>query len=90
MFGFKNLTGFSFVGKIGKFGMEFTAGMIEEITFNITSAGAANAVEIPENFNLNLPAKDKIVATVTAGVVSKNVQSNLVGLIAGATPNLFI
>ena len=90
MFGFKNFTGFTFIGKVGKVGAEFTWGIVEEITFNITSAGAANAAEIPENLNLNLPAKDKIIATATTAIVSKNVQDNLVGLIAGATPNLFM
>jgi hypothetical protein len=43
MFGFRNLTGLSFVGKMGNFGVEFVAGVIEEVTFNITTSTAANA-----------------------------------------------
>ena len=43
MFGFRNFTGASFVGKIGKFGLEFSVGLVEEITFNITSSAAAHA-----------------------------------------------
>ena len=62
---------------------------IKEVTFNITSAGAANAAEIPENLNLNLPGKDQIIATASVGVASKIVESNGFGLIAGATPNVF-
>jgi hypothetical protein len=90
MFGFKNFTGFSFVGKFGKYSMEFAAGVIEEVTFNITASGVANAAEIPENLNLNLPIKDQIIATASVAVNSKIVQSNVLGLIAGATPNLLI
>ena len=51
MFGFRNFTGFSFVEKIGKVGLEFTAGIVEEVTFNITASAAAHAAEIPENIN---------------------------------------
>ena len=52
MFGFKNFTGVSFVRRVGNFAVEFTAGVIEEVTFNLTSAAAANAAEIPENINI--------------------------------------
>ena len=90
MFGFRNFTGFSFVGKIGKFGVEFAAGAVEEITLNITSSAAANAAEIPDNLNLNLISKDQIITTTSLAVSSKIVKSNIFGLIAGATPNLFI
>ena len=90
MFGFRNLTGITFLTRVGQGTVEFTWGIVEEVTFNITSAGAANAAEIPENLNLNLPAKDKIILTATTAIVSKNVQGNLVGLILGATPNLLI
>ena len=52
MFGFRNFTGFSFVGKAGRFGLEFTAGIVEEITFNITGSTAAHAAEIPTDINV--------------------------------------
>jgi hypothetical protein len=54
MFGSRNFTAFSFVGKIEKLVVEFTVWVIEEITFNITASAVANAAEIPDNFNLNL------------------------------------
>jgi hypothetical protein len=90
MFGLKNFTGFTFVAKLGNSSWAFAAGMVEEVTFNITAAGAANAAEIPENFNLKLDAKEKLLATASAGVGSKIGTSNLLSLIAGATPNLLI
>ena len=90
MFGFRNFTGFSLVKNIGKFGLEFTVGVIEEVTFNITASAAPNAGEIPDNLNLNLISKDKFITTTSIAVSSKIVESNIFGLIAGATPNLFI
>jgi hypothetical protein len=90
MFGFRNFTGFGFVGKIGKFGVEFTAGVIEKITLNITASAASNATEIPDNLNLNLISKDQFITTTSIAVSSKIVESNIFGLITGAKPNLFI
>lgn len=87
MFGFKNFTGISFVGKVGQFGVEFAAEIVEEVTFNVT---AANAAEIPDNLNLNLISKDQIITTTSIAVSSKILENNIFGLIAGATPNLFI
>ena len=84
MFGLRSFTGVSFVRKIGNFGVEFTAGLIEEVTLNITTPGAANAAEIP------FPAKDQMMITVSLGVGSKIVESNVLGLIAGTRPNLLI
>lgn len=89
MFGFRNFTGISFVGKVGKFSIEFAAGVIEEVSFNITASGVANAAEIPETLNINLLTKEQIITTTSAAVSSKIVRSNVFGLIAGATPNLF-
>ena len=51
MFGFRNFTGYTFVGKVGRVAFEFTAGVVEEVTFNITSSALANVAEIPENIN---------------------------------------
>jgi hypothetical protein len=86
MFGYKNFTGFSFIGKIGKFSVEFSAGVVEEVVLNITTGVAVNAAEIPENLNLQLPATEKIVETLG----SKILQSHLIPLIAAATPNLLL
>lgn len=60
---------------------------MEEVTFNVT---AAHAAEIPENSNLNLLPKDEIITSTSLAVSSKILQSNVVGLIAGARSNLFI
>lgn len=92
MFGFRNLnfTGLSFVGKVGKFGLEFSAGIVEEVTFNITSAGAAHAAEIPTDINVEFISKDKLITTTSAVVSSKIVQTKLIDVIVGATPNLLI
>ena len=90
MFGLRNFTGWTFVGKIGKLSIEFTAGVIEEVTFNITASSAANAAEIPKNLNLNLPSKDQIITATFVAVSSKTVKNNLVDLITGATLNRFI
>lgn len=38
MFGVTNKT-ISFTAKIGSFGMDFVVGIVEEVTFNITSLG---------------------------------------------------
>ena len=91
MFGIKNFTGVSFVGKIGKLSLEFTAGLVEELTFNIT---AVHAAEIPQDITQNISgkfiSKDQIITTTSAVVSSKIVQTKVVDLIIGATPNLFI
>lgn len=89
MFGFRNFTGVAFISKIGNFSIDFALGVIDEVSFNITSAGAANAAEIPENFNLNLVSKEKVITSTSLAITSNVLQSNVVGLIAGATPNLF-
>ncbi|MEX1383466.1 hypothetical protein [Lutibacter sp.] len=90
MFGLRNFTGFSFVGKIGKVGFEFTAGIIDEVTFNITGSAAAHATEIPENINVKFISKDQFITSTSAVVTSKIAQTKLFDLIAGATPNLII
>lgn len=90
MFGLRNFTGRAFILKLGNVTFEFAAGVIEEISFNITGSSAANAAEIPENLNLNLLSKDQIITTTSLAVSSKIVQGNAFSLIAGATPNLFI
>jgi hypothetical protein len=90
MFGFRNFTGRAFIAKIGNVTFEFAVGIIEEVTLNITASGVANATEIPENVNLNLLSKDQVVTTTSVAIGSKIMQSNVFGLIAGATPNLFI
>ena len=90
MFAFRNFTGFSFVGKVGKFSLEFTTGIVEEITFNITGAAAANAAEIPQNINVNFISKDQIMTGTSVVVSSKIAQTKLIDVIAGATTNLLI
>ena len=94
MFAIKNFTGIAFFTRIGRHSVEFAAGMVEEITLNVTVAGAANAAELPENFNLNVLSKlpkDQIITSTSVAISSTILQkSNLVGLIAGATPNLLI
>lgn len=90
MFGFTNFTGLAFVGKVGTFGLEFTVGLVEEVTFNVTVIAAADAVEISENMNVKLISKDQFIVTAAAGIGSRIGQSKLFDLIVSATPNLFI
>ena len=92
MFGITNktLSGFSFITKLGKFSFEFTAGIVEEVTFNVTGAAAANAAEIPSNMNVKLISKDQFITGTSAVVSSKVMQTKLLDVIVGATPNLLI
>jgi hypothetical protein len=89
MFGFKNFTGRAFIGRIGNASFEFAVRVVEEVMFNVTPANPANALEILENFNLNLVSKDQIINSTSLVVTSKILQkTNVFGLIAGATSNL--
>ena len=90
MFGLRNFTGFSFVAKVSKAGLEFTAGIIEEVTFNITRSAAAHAAEIPTDINVGFISKDKLVTTTSAVVSSKILGTKVIDLLVGATPNLLI
>ena len=90
MFGFRNFTGISFVGKLGKFGLEFTAGILEEVTFNITGSAAAHAAEIPKNIDVKFISKDQFITTTSTVIGLKTVQTKLLDVIVGATPNLLI
>ena len=90
MFGFRNFTGFSFVGRVGELGWEFTLGIVDEIAFNVTGSAAANAAEIPEKINFKLISKDQFVTSTSAVVGSKIAQTKLFDVIAGATPNLLV
>jgi len=90
MFGFRNFTGFSFVAKVGKYGLEFTAGIVEEVTFNLTNSAVSHAAEIPENINVKLISKDQLITSTSAVLSSKMVQTKLFDVIVGATPNLLI
>ena len=90
MFGFQNFTGLSFVKKVGKFSLEFSAGIIEEITFNVTGSAAAHAAEIPQNMNVKFMSKDQFIASTSAVVSSKIAQTKLIDIIAGATTNLLV
>lgn len=89
MFGFRNFTGLAFMGKIVNITFEFAAGIVEEVTLNVTAANTANALEIQENFNLNLVTKDQIIISTALAVSSKILQINGFDLIAAPTPNLF-
>ena len=88
MFGSRNFTALSFVAKIKNFGIEFTIGIVEEVTFNITGSAVAHAAEVPENINVKFISKDQFITSTSVVVSSKIAQTNLFGLIAGATPNL--
>ena len=92
MFGVKNsnFTGFSFIAKLGTVGFEFTAGLIEEVTLNVTSSVAAHAAEIPEYINVKLISKNQFIASIYTVVTSKIAQTKLFDLIASATTNLII
>jgi hypothetical protein len=90
MFGFKNFTGFAFVGKIGEFGLEFTAGIVEEVTLNITGSAAAHAAEIPPGINGKFISKDQIIISTSTVVSSKIARTKLFDLIFDATSNLKI
>ena len=90
MFGFRNFTRYSFVGRVGKVVVEFSAGIVEEVTFNITSSAAANAAEIPENINVKFISKDQFITSTSAVVGSKIAQTKLFDIVAGATPNLLL
>lgn len=92
MFGITNRTfiGFSFITKISKTGLEFAAGIVEEVTFNVTGAAAAHAAEIPPNMNVKLISKDQFITGTSAVVSSKIIQTKLLDVIVGATPNLLI
>ena len=90
MFGFINFTGFAFIGKVGKFSLKFTAGIVEEVTFNITASAAANAAEIPQDINVKFISKDQFIMSTSAVVGSKIAQTKLINVIACATTNLLI
>lgn len=89
MFGFTNFTVLA-VAKAGNLTLEFALGLVEEVVINVTAAGAADAAEIVEDIPLNIVSKDQIITSTSLAVSSKLLQSNVVGLIAGATPNLFL
>jgi len=90
MFGIRNLTKLSFIAEVGRVTLEFSVGMLEEVTLNATSTGVANAAEIPQNMNVNVISKDQLITTTSALVSSKIAQTKLVDVIAGATTNLLI
>jgi hypothetical protein len=86
----RNFTGYTFITKLGKFSIQFAAGVFEEITLNVTVVGSANGVEVPENLNFDLLSKDKIITISSMAITSRTVQSGLFNLIADATVNLLI
>ena len=87
MFGIRN---FTFIGRAGKWGFEFTVGIIEEVTFNATSSAAAHATEIPQNIDVKLISKDRFITSTSTLVISKMAQTKLIDVIAGATTNLLV
>ena len=89
MFGLTNKT-FTFLGRIGTFTFEFTAGVLEEVTLNVTGSAAANAAELPQNIDVNFISKDQLITTTSAVVSSKIAQTKLIDVVAGATTNLLI
>lgn len=88
MFAFKNLT-VSFVAKVGRFGIEFTTGVFDELALNVTGS-AANAAELPKDINVKFISKNQFITGTTAVVSYKIVQTKIFDLIVGATPNLII
>lgn len=87
MFGinYRNFTRFAFFGKIGKFTFEFSAGVVEEVTHNIT-ASVANAAEIPQN--VEFISTNELATGASTLVASKMLKTHLVNVITAATPNL--
>ena len=67
MFGFRNTTKYAFLTRVTTVSIEFGIGVVEEVvSFNFSGVGAANAAEIPENFNLNSLPKDQIITTTSS------------------------
>jgi hypothetical protein len=89
LFTLRNFTGIAF-RKVGKGTFEFVAGFVDELTFNVTGAAAANAAQIPEDINVKFISKDQFITGTSAVVGSKIGQAKIVELIVGATPNLLI
>jgi len=90
MFGVLNVTKISFVGKVGEIGLEFTLGLLEEVTFNFTAVANANAAEIPEATPYKFISEEEFIMSTSTIVGSKIAQTKLLELIAGATPNLIL
>ena len=86
MFGSRNFTGITFLAKMANGMIEFSAGLVEEVIFNVTPAGPANALEkIPEHLNLDLMSKDRLIMTTAVAAGSNIVKTNVFHLIASAT-----
>ena len=88
IFGSRNFTGVAFFGRIRKFSLEFSAGIVEELALNVTGSTAAHAAEVPQSINIKLISKDQFIASTSAVVGSKIAQTKLVDIIVGATSNL--
>lgn len=91
MFGIKNKIAYSFIAKIGAFGVDVAVGFFEEVSFNITGAGEANAIMIPDN--ISTPTVDPSIIQVTSVAASSFITSPYVRkkafkIIAGATFNV--
>lgn len=86
----RNFTGLAFIAKAGNTTLQFSFGIVEEIVANVANPiEVANAAEIPGDFSPSLLSKEDVIAT-TAAVGSKLLRTNLVSLIADATPNLLL
>ena len=95
MFGISNITKksktfFTFVCKIMNYSVKFAAGVIEEVTLNLTMSQASEAIEIPENLYITLLSKHLIVTSECLIVMSKSVTNKLFNAGIGATPKLLM
>ena len=89
MFGSKNFTEITFMGKIERASIEFSIRLVEEVTFNFLSNN------VSQNIRTEIISQNQLIATNTCVLLnSKIVRSKLLpklfNLMAGATPNLLI
>ena len=89
MFGFRNFTQFG-VLSVGKFVVSFSAGFVEEITLNITSANAVDLMEV--NIRPDILGSGPVVTAntiVTVASITK-LKGIVFKLVADASPNMFV
>jgi len=85
---FKNLTRVGFIGRLGKFKVEFTAGFVEEIIINITAVPPANAAEITGSVDIESMIKQQFVTTSSTLMSSQVTRKKIFKIIVGSTSNL--
>ena len=106
MFGYRNETSRTFLGRFGNFTVSFVMGVVEEVSSNITNIAHANAAEIPvqpiEEIQvqpaLEIPLKGfqglnltpQNIATSSVIIGSKVIKNKGFALISGASPSVFL